>query len=62
MHAELRNISKSLYYERYYIVETDDVGNKHQQLNKNEIKVICEYKWWSINELTNRGYHISFYR
>ncbi|MDU5083273.1 NUDIX domain-containing protein [Tissierella carlieri] len=51
MHAELRNIKQSLYYERYYIVETDDVEISINNLTKNEIKVICEYKWWSINEL-----------
>lgn len=51
IYAELRNIKQSLYYERYYIVETDDVEIKIDNLTKNEIEVISEYKWWSINEL-----------
>lgn len=51
IHAELRNIKQSLYYERYYVVETDDIEININSLTKNEIEVISEYKWWSINEL-----------
>lgn len=51
MHAELRNIDQNLYYERYYVVETDDVEINIDNLTNNEIEVINKYKWWSINEL-----------
>lgn len=51
IHAELRNIEQNLYYERYYVVETDDVEINTDNLTNNEIEVINKYKWWSINEL-----------
>lgn len=47
----MRNIEQNLYYERYYVVETDDVEINTDNLTNNEIEVINKYKWWSINEL-----------
>ncbi len=51
MHVELNNIEQNLYYERYYIVETEDAEINTDNLTNNEIKTISKYKWWPINEL-----------
>lgn len=50
-HAELRNMEQNLYYERYYLVEMDDIEINTDHLTNNEIEVIKDYKWWAIDEL-----------
>ena len=50
-HGELRNSEQNFYYERYYLVETEEVKISTINLTNEESEVIKEYKWWSINEL-----------
>ena len=50
-HGELRNSEQNFYYERYYLVETEEVKVSTNNLTNEESEVIKEYKWWSINEL-----------
>ncbi len=50
-YAELSNNKQNIYYERYYLVETDEVEISIKNITDEETKVIKEYKWWSINEL-----------
>lgn len=51
VYGELRNNEQNLYYERYYVVETDEVKISTNNLTNEETEVIKKYKWWSINEL-----------
>lgn len=41
------------YYERYYIVETSTFEINPINLSKREERTICEFKWWSMEEIVN---------
>ena len=47
----MRNSEQNFYYERYYLVETEEVKISTNNLTNEESEVIKEYKWWSINGL-----------
>lgn len=41
------------FIEKFYIVRTDKINLDNRNLTCNELKVIGEYRWWSIDELLN---------
>lgn len=51
IYLNISNNENDFYYERYYIVEIDEININTKNLTHNETKVIKEYKWWSLNEI-----------
>ena len=50
-YAKLNNIEQNMYYERYFLVETNEVTINNENITDGEREVIKEYKWWSVDEL-----------
>lgn len=50
-YAKIHNNEQNIYYERYYVVETNDATVNNEYVTDREREVIKEYKWWSIDEL-----------
>jgi len=50
-YVNLNNIEQNMFYERYFLVETDEVIINNENITDGEKEVIKEYKWWSIDEL-----------
>lgn len=50
-YAKLNDIEQSMYYERYFLVETNEVTIDNENITDGEREVIKEYKWWSVDEL-----------
>lgn len=51
IYLNISNNENNFYYERYYIVEIDEININTENLTHNEIKTIKEYKWWDIEEI-----------
>ncbi len=47
----IADIDKNNFYERYYIVKTDETKIKSKKLSKQEENFIKEYKWWDPEEI-----------
>jgi ADP-ribose pyrophosphatase YjhB (NUDIX family) len=41
------------FIEKFYIVRTEEINLDNRNLTGDELKVIAEYRWWSIDELLN---------
>jgi len=52
-YANLNCNEQNMYYERYFLVETNEVTINNENITCVERNNIIEYKWWSIDELRN---------
>jgi len=51
IYLDISTCENDLFYERYYLVETDEEDININNLSENETNVIKEYKWWLPDEI-----------
>lgn len=50
-YANLNSDEQNMFYERYFVVETNEMKINDMNITDVEREIIEEYKWWSIDEL-----------